>query len=521
MKRFALVAVVLLLASPFLLYIASSPAAAVTVPSVKVVLGNSYFSGIGNWGSQCGVNGEGAGYAKTFGGVPFDFTGQTITDGMLVLYEFIDTSGGTGTTVTSVYLQNYNNFGFPGLQWLMSPWPSAVQKNLAGPLARNTQVDVWYYMFGAGVFTIPRKNIDVCVAASDNNFGNINTAFAMMFIQNVPQNPANLIGIATSGDATPAAPNVNPLFSSTKQVLSLGFLTIDVGIEALGLASPVTPSPLQTNVANACLAFAGGGNCNTFSSLDTEVFTTSPSGTSYTVAVQAAPPNDMAWVMETLGIAFANIPLPGPGPQPGGSTSFQQYVSTTTLLPICTSVTLVDNRSQAAGAVLYTWDFGDGSGDATTSHSVTHNYPGPGDYDASVAVQDTGGGISTYKVLVSVSGGGACSIGEFVVNYAPVVVGTFAVAGVVADFTFVRSRRWNSKLFMGATAIAVLALFLIIGYVLPLLVVQLWFLVSTAVSGAVLVLMWRFGLRWPKLTEVLLFYFLLGFIVTALLFFHV
>lgn len=182
----------------------------------------------------------------------------------------------------------------------------------------------------------------------------------------------------------------------------------------------------------------------------------------------------------------------------------------------CSQVTLVDNRSQAANAILYTWDFGDGSVDQTSAHSVTHGYGATGDYEVRVSVQDAGGAISNYAVLVTVPSSGACQVGAFVVRYAPAFGATTIVLMFALAIMYWR-REYNTRLFRLVLGVAVVTASLLILFVVPTDSIKLALLSSTALAGVGVIFtqVTSFGKRY---TPWLTYYGLVGVVLVAAFF---
>jgi hypothetical protein len=87
----------------------------------------------------------------------------------------------------------------------------------------------------------------------------------------------------------------------------------------------------------------------------------------------------------------------------------------------CQDVTIEDTRSEAALAILYIWNFGDGKQEQTTNGSVSHSYEKEGLYTVTVRVQYRSGAIEIFLINVNARGN-ECRFTEFVNDWFPILL---------------------------------------------------------------------------------------------------
>ena len=130
-----------------------------------------------------------------------------------------------------------------------------------------------------------------------------------------------------------------------------------------------------------------------------------------------------------LEVAFT-VPAGGGGgtPEPpvgGGYGTFRNDFALTYPNPDpsrrCSNVTIEDTRSEAVLAILYIWNFGDGTQEQTTKGSVGHTYAEQGLYTVTVRVQYRSGAIEIFLINVNARGG-ECLFNEFVQEWFPILL---------------------------------------------------------------------------------------------------
>ena len=87
----------------------------------------------------------------------------------------------------------------------------------------------------------------------------------------------------------------------------------------------------------------------------------------------------------------------------------------------CSNITIEDTRSEAALAILYIWNFGDGTQEQTTKGSVGHTYAKQGLYTVTIRVQYRSGAIEIFLVNVNARGD-ECLFNEFVHDWFPILL---------------------------------------------------------------------------------------------------
>ena len=87
----------------------------------------------------------------------------------------------------------------------------------------------------------------------------------------------------------------------------------------------------------------------------------------------------------------------------------------------CSNITIEDTRSQAALAILYVWNFGDGKQEQTTKGSVGHVYEKEGLYTVTVRVQYRSGAVEVMLINVNARGT-QCIFSEFVNDWFPILL---------------------------------------------------------------------------------------------------
>ena len=111
----------------------------------------------------------------------------------------------------------------------------------------------------------------------------------------------------------------------------------------------------------------------------------------------------------------------------------------------CQNVTIEDTRSIAALAVLYVWNFGDGTQEETAKGSVGHVYKEEGLYTVTVRVQYRTGAIEIFLVNVNARGD-ECLFSEFVHDFFPLLLALIALMAIAAAIVQASKRRIEKRL---------------------------------------------------------------------------
>ena len=114
----------------------------------------------------------------------------------------------------------------------------------------------------------------------------------------------------------------------------------------------------------------------------------------------------------------------------------------------CQNVAIEDTRSQAALAILYIWNFGDGTQEQTTKGIVNHTYEKEGLYTVTVRVQYRSGAIDIFLVNVNARGD-ECWFTEFVHDFFPILlllIGLMLLAVFIVQASKYRFRKDLKKL---------------------------------------------------------------------------
>ena len=92
---------------------------------------------------------------------------------------------------------------------------------------------------------------------------------------------------------------------------------------------------------------------------------------------------------------------------PDGVTITREPTADPNPAVVNSTVTFFVKAESPAGAITYTWDFGDGSAtEDTTEPEITHVYAAAGDYEVSVAATDPNGKKATANLTVSIKNPG-------------------------------------------------------------------------------------------------------------------
>lgn len=96
----------------------------------------------------------------------------------------------------------------------------------------------------------------------------------------------------------------------------------------------------------------------------------------------------------------------------------------------CSAVTIKDIRPQSVNAILYLWDFGDGTQETTTVGTVDHHYPLGDQYTLQITVQDKSGSIQQFTGTVDTRAG-ICGLSGLLEALWALLIATF-ILGVIA-----------------------------------------------------------------------------------------
>ena len=120
------------------------------------------------------------------------------------------------------------------------------------------------------------------------------------------------------------------------------------------------------------------------------------------------------------------------------------------------SVTFTDNRPQAAVALVYVWNFGDGTGEVTNTGKATHLYTAADRvYHTSVIVQYTDGAIDQFVLAVDTRGTN-CAFQGFEHYIVPLIYATAILLAVSAAIVIIGRKKKLLKVSKWMLALAVI-----------------------------------------------------------------
>jgi len=135
----------------------------------------------------------------------------------------------------------------------------------------------------------------------------------------------------------------------------------------------------------------------------------------------------------------------------------------------CREIQIEDQRPVAAIAILYVWNFGDGSVTTTTKGLVNHTYETEGVYTVKVRVQYTSGFIDAATIRVNARGV-ECLFTEFANDFFPLLFGLVLLM-LVSSIVVLSSRRAKGSakrlllnIFLGTALVAVTIMVLTVLY---------------------------------------------------------
>lgn len=167
---------------------------------------------------------------------------------------------------------------------------------------------------------------------------------------------------------------------------------------------------------------------------------------SHSVDANAANAGTVTWLIEG--------PSPGGGfpPPPPAQPAVAQFCAGNTL-------TLRDNRPEAANGVLWIWNWGDGTQTTTSGPVATHTYSEERVYAVRVSSQDASGRVSSFSGTVDMTGVG-CDIGLFAQIVGPFLLALLIILAFTLFVVMVTGKRKGVR---RPLAIAILVLAVVIG----------------------------------------------------------
>jgi PKD domain-containing protein len=137
--------------------------------------------------------------------------------------------------------------------------------------------------------------------------------------------------------------------------------------------------------------------------------------------------------------------------------------------PNTNTIFVTDTRPEAENAVLYVWEWGDGTSSTTSTGTTQHTYAQPGTYTITVRVQDTSGRVETFsgQVILTASG---CAILNFAALAGPWLLALLILILVTILIQIVFNRTKHTRV-LGAIAVAlaiIILVFVIYGWPLEL-----------------------------------------------------
>lgn len=190
--------------------------------------------------------------------------------------------------------------------------------------------------------------------------------------------------------------------------------------------------------------------------------------------------NSAGWDLAGNVLRIDDAPSIGGGttqpPSPLLSSNSEEYIKIEPVLsPLdrfweiqCSVFQLTDVRPEAVGAILYIWDFGDGTKEITTAGNIIHQYETGKTYTGQVAIQDRSGAVQRFYFVIDTGLG--CIVEQFLRTMLVPLIGLsvlISVAGLTVFRKYVGPvvRKWMKRvlLFGGVFLVIVVVLLTSLG----------------------------------------------------------